>query len=268
MIRIAFLAAAALVLFMAPPSFATNSSLLAANTATLSFHQHPGALLPLDATFRDETGAAQPLADYFRRGPVVLVLDYLHCRTLCGFVLQDLAQSLASVPQIGGRDYQIVAISIDPRDGPADSAAARAQYLTRFPAAGAAGWHFLTGTTPEIARVAGAEGFPFRYDAAVDQYAHPAGIVVAAPNGKIARYLLGVDYRPLDLKLALTEASDDEIAAPANALLLLCYCYDPGTGRYAFAIANAMRAAGIVTVLSLAAMIVLLARRHRRSFGR
>lgn len=264
MIR-AVLAVAILILGAAAPGLAATSTLTAAQTALLSFEQHPGGQLPFDARFRDEAGTPVALGSFFGRVPVVLVLEYLHCRTLCGFVLQNLAEGLSHVPETGDHDYAVVAISIDPRDGPAEAAAARRKYLARFPGPDVAGWHFLTGGAPEIARVAASAGFPFRYDAAVDQFAHPAGIVVATPEGRIARYLLGIDYRPLDLKLALTEASDNRIAAPSNALLLLCYCYDPGTGRYSFAISRAMIGAGTVTVLSLAAMVTMLARRHRRN---
>jgi len=255
----AALACVALLLLGARPALAV-SSLVPADTAALQFQQHPGAPLPLDATFRDENGQRRPLGGYFGRGPVIVVLDYLHCRTLCGFVLQDLAQGLAALP--GG--YQVAAISIDPRDGPAEARAARQQYLARFPGGAAEGWHFLTGTAPEIARVAGAAGFPFRRDDSDDQYAHPAGIVVATPEGKVSRYLLGIDYRPLDLRLALAEASGDVIAAPASALLLLCYHYDPGKGRYGFAIAGAMRGAALATVLAIAAMMAVFAFRQRR----
>jgi protein SCO1/2 len=261
-VRSVALFAAALTVLLARQSLA-YSSLAPADIAALEFRQHPGAALPLDAAFRDEDGATVRLGALFGRRPVVVILEYLHCATLCGFVLQDAARGLAAVPLVAGRDYEVAAISIDPRDGPADAQAARAQYLARFPGAGP-GWHFLTGAAPEIARVADAVGFPFRHDDADGQYAHPAGITIATPEGKVARYLLGVDYRPLDLKLALTAASKGAIAAPASALLLLCFHYDPGTGRYSLAIADVLRGAALLTVAGIGAMMALLAYRHRR----
>ena len=222
----------------------------------LAFHQHLGAPLPLDTPLRDEDGRVVRLGTFFSQRPVVLVLDYLHCKTLCGFVLSDLVQSLDRVPLSAGQDFEVLAISIDPHDGPAESRAARTQYLAR--AAHPGGWHFLTGNEADIRRIAAAVGFPYLYDAEADQYAHPAGVTIAAPNGTIARYILGVDYAPLDLRLALTEAAQGAISTPATALLLLCYCYDPATGRYSAQINMAMRVLGSATVLAIAGMIAHL----------
>jgi protein SCO1/2 len=223
----------------------------------LAFHQHLGAPLPLDTPLRDEDGRNVTLGTFFGHDrPVVLVLDYLHCKTLCGFVLSDLVRSLDHVPLAAGKDFDVLAISIDPHDGPADSRAARARYLARTAHPG--GWHFLTGNDADIHRIAAAVGFPYLYDADADQYAHPAGITVAAPTGTVARYILGVDYAPLDLRLALTEAAHGAISTPATALLLLCYCYDPATGRYSAQINTAMRILGGATVIGIAGMIARL----------
>jgi protein SCO1/2 len=222
----------------------------------LVFHQHLGASLPLDTPLRDEDGRTVALGTFFGTRPVVLVLDYLHCKTLCGFVLSDLVQSLERVPLAAGKDFEVLAISIDPHDTPADSRAARTQYLAHT--AHPAGWHFLTGDDADIHRLGAAIGFPYLYDADADQYAHPAGITIAAPNGSIARYILGVDYAPLDLRLALTEAAQGAISTPATALLLLCYCYDPATGRYSAQINTAMRILAGASALGIAGMIMRL----------
>jgi protein SCO1 len=249
-----------LLSFAATAAAAAASTLPADMVKDLSFHQHPGARLPLEATFRDEGGELVRLGDFFRGKPVVLVLEYLRCRTLCGFVLQDLAKALAQSSLAGGRDYQVVAVSIDPRDGAAEARAARTTYVARFGKADASGWHFLTGADRAIADLADTAGFPFRYDSAIDQYAHPAGLVIAAPDGTIARYILGLDYRPLDLRLALAEAAGGTIASPASELLLLCYCYDPGTGRYSLAINNITRILCGATVLGVGILVVRLVR--------
>ena len=254
---------AALILVSTSVAAAGYSTLSADAVKDLSFRQHPGARLPLDAAFRDESGALVRLGDFFRGKPVLLVLEYLHCKTLCGFVLQDMGRALAQSSLAVARDYQVVAISIDPRDGPEEARTAKARYVDRFGNAGEAGWHFLTGTERPIAEVADAVGFPYRYDNGIDQYAHPAGLIVAAPDGTIARYLLGLDYRPLDLRLALTEAAAGTIASPASELLLLCYCYDPGTGRYSLAINNITRVLCGATVLGVGILVVRLARGAR-----
>jgi len=241
---------------------ALHSSLLPADTRDLGFRQHMGAALPEEVTLRDGTGRWVRLSDFFRGEPVVLVLDYLRCRNLCGVVLEHTAKALALTPLTAGRDYQVVAISIDPRDGPAESREARMKYLAGLPAASAAGWHFLTGPEASVRAVADAVGFHYRYDPAIDQFAHPAGIMIVTPRGTIARYLLGVGFRPLDLRLGLTEAARGRISSPVADLLLLCYCYDPGTGRYSFAIRNTTRALCAATVLGLAFMVFRLSRRR------
>jgi protein SCO1/2 len=248
----------------ASPSFA-QSPFTQDQLAALSFRQHPGARLPRDAALLDEEGRPVRLGDFFSGKPVILVLDYLRCRTLCGFVLGGLAQSLARVPLESGRDFSVVTLSIDPRDTPADARTARTQYLARYGRPGAAGWHFLTGDAGTVRRIADTVGFPYRLDAAAAQYAHPAGFTVAAPDATIARYILGFDYAPLDLRLALTEAGRGRISSPVTNLLLLCYCYDPASGRYDIAVGNAMRIAGGLTVLALIGMVVLLARRGGRA---
>lgn len=238
------------------PAAAQQSSFTTRQLADLSFHQHPGATLPLDTTLTDEVGRAVTLGSFFADRPVVVVLDYLHCKTLCGFVLDDLVRAAAQVPLTPGRDYEVLAISIDPHDTPAESREARAQYLARTAHPG--GWHFLTGSEASVRRIADTVGFPYLYDAGADQYAHPAGITIASPDGRIARYLLGVDYPPLDLRLALTEAAHGTISSPATALLLLCYCYDPATGRYSAQINTGLRILCGATVLGLGFMILRL----------
>lgn len=237
-----------------------HASLLPTETRDLGFRQHMGAALPLEVPLRDGTGRIVHLRDFFRAAPVVLVLDYLRCRNLCGVVLEHTAKVLALTPLTAGRDYQVVAISIDPRDGPTESREAGAKYLTGLPATRAAAWHFLTGPEASVRAVAASVGFRYRYDPAVDQFAHPAGIMIVTPRGTVARYLLGVGFRPLDLRLGLTEAAHGRISSPVADLLLLCYCYDPGTGRYSFAIRNTTRALCAATVLGLAFMIFRLCR--------
>jgi len=237
------------------------SSIAAPALQALGFHQHPGAQLPLATSFRDSTARAVRLGDFFGRRPVVLVMEYLRCRTLCGVVLEDTASALRRTSLQAGRDYQVVAISIDPRDGPADARAARQRYLGGMAARPAAAWHFLTGSPQAIQRVAAAVGFAYRYDAATDQYAHAAGISIATPQGRLSRYLLGVGYRPLDLRLAIAEADREQVASPVADLLLLCYCYDPGTGRYSLAIGNITRALCLATALGIALLVLRLRRR-------
>ena len=238
------------------------SSLQPQLTRQLRFQQHPGAPLPLGTHFRDAGGQLVRLADFFKEKPVVIVLEYMRCRNLCGVVIRDTVHALASVPLTAGRDYEVVAISIDPRDTPQDAVRTRREY---FPQSSqpVPGWHFLTGDRSNIEAVAQTVGFPFRYDPQIDQYAHPAGVTIATPAGKIARYVLGVGYRPLDIRLALSEAARGTISSAVTDLLLLCYCYDPGTGRYSFVINNIIRVLCIGIALGLGMLVLRLARGNR-----
>ena len=179
----------------------TSNALAGEDFSEFAFRPHPGAHLPLASEFVDEQGSAVPLGRFFAGKPVVLVLDYLRCKTLCGLTLENLAAGLGALPLDAGRDFQVVVISIDPRDKPTDVAAAKAKYLAIYHhPAGDDGWHFLTGPQPVVQHVADIVGFPYRYEPALDQYIHPAGFVVAAPDGSISRYLLGVNAQPSELR--------------------------------------------------------------------
>jgi len=259
------LLAAALVLAAlaaAPPP--ARAALTQAQLGDLAFRQHPGAGLPLDAALTDEQGRAVRLGDFFAAGrPVILMLDYLHCKTLCGFVLGGLADALAQLPLVAGKDYAVVAVSIDPRETVTDARAARARYLART-GEEAAGWRFLVGEETAVRRIADAVGFPYRYDPELDQYAHPAGFVVASPDGAIQRYILGVGYEPGDLRSVIAAATQGRVATTLNRLLLLCYGHDPQQGRYTPEIELAAILANLAGMLGLVAVI---ARIHRRRNG-
>jgi protein SCO1 len=233
--------------------------------ADLGFAQSPGAQVPLAVALRDEQGRPVRLADYVHGVPVVLVLEYLHCPNLCGLVLGNLAaalQGLRADSLRAGRDFEVVAVSIDPRETSADARAAHNKYAPPF--GDTTRWHFLTGDAAAIRTVADAVGFRYRYDELIGQYAHPAGVTILEPSGRVSRYILGLDYRPLDFRLGLTEASAGEVSAPASQLLLLCYCYDPQTGRYSLAVQRLLQGAGLLTVIVLAVPLLRALRREQR----
>jgi protein SCO1 len=165
-----------------------------------------------------------------------------------------------------GRDFDVVTISFDARETPALAEAKKATYLQRYKRPGAdKAWHFLTGTQSSIDRAARGAGFRFVWDEPTKQFAHPTGILVLTPEGRIARYLFGIDYGPRDLRLALVDASQGKVGSAVDAFLLYCYHYDPMTGRYGLAIMRAIRAAGVATVVSLGLFITIMVRRERRS---
>ncbi len=244
------------------------SSALPAPLREIGFDQRLDQPLPPDVTFADEDGRPVTLGSYFGKRPIVLVFVYYECPLLCTQVLNALTTSLDVMSLEPGRDFDIVTISFDPRETPALAAAKKASYLQKYRRPGAAAaWHFLTGTEASIGRATKAAGFRYVWDDSLKQFAHPTGIMVVTPEGKMARYLFGIEYGPRDLRLAIVDASAGKVGTPADSFLLYCYHYDPMTGRYGLAILRAMRIAGAATVLSLALLVGVLIRRERRSPG-
>jgi protein SCO1/2 len=218
----------------------------------VGFDQRLGAALPVDAVFTDESGTSVRLSRYFAREPVILVLGYYHCPNLCSTVMTSLLDSLNRVTLDAGRDFQVVAVSIDPSETPVIAASKKAAYLATYARPGAAGgWHFLVGDEDSISRLASSVGFRYRYDPSLKQYAHATGFVVATPMAEIARYFFGVDFPARDLRLALVESSSGRIGSLADYVLLLCCSYDPKTGRYSVVIVKTLQLACFATLLAL-----------------
>jgi len=234
----------------------------------VGFDQRLGEALPLDAVLRDEAGREVRLGDYFGRRPVVLSLVYYECPMLCTLTLNGLVSALSVLSFQPGREFEIVTVSFDPKDTPDSAAARKRSYLARYGRPGAAqGWHFLTGSPESVERITRALGFRYAWDAQTSQFAHPAGIVVATPEGLLARYLYGIEYAPRDLQLAVTEASAGKVGGPVEQVLLFCYEYDPASGGYGLAIMRLVRVAGALTVAALAGYVTLMLRRERAAAG-
>jgi protein SCO1/2 len=195
----------------------------------------------------------------------VLALVYYECPMLCTEVLNGLLQTMKEMPFTAGREFDVVAVSIDPGETPALAAEKKGQYLSRYGRDVAPdAWHFLTGRDEEIKRVADAVGYKYVYDPVTEQYAHPSGIVVLTPTGKISHYFFGVQYDAKDVRLGLVEASAGRIGSPVDKLLLYCYHYDPLSGKYNVAVMNLVRVFGVGTVILIALGVVFLLRRERR----
>ncbi len=222
---------------------------------------HLGASLPRGLTFRDEDGATVPLARYFDgRRPVVLSLVYYGCPMLCSQVTNALEHTLRALPFDVGDQFPVLTVSFDPRDGPEAARAKKADALAAYGREAAGVWHFLTGDAPSIRALTDAVGFRFAWDAAGKQFAHVAAIVVLTPDGRIARYLSGIEYPPRDVRLALVEASAGRIGTTVDRLLLFCYHYDATTGRYTAVIERVVQAGGALTVVALAVLMATLRR--------
>jgi len=232
----------------------------------VGFDQNLGQRVPLDLVFQDESGRDVELREFFGAKPVVLSFVYYQCPMLCNQVMNGMLGSFRQISFNVGEQFEVVTVSFDPTETPALAAAKKQTYVSGYNRAnGAAGWHFLTGDDANIKRLADAIGFRYTWDEQTKQFAHASGIMIATPEGKLARYFYGIDYPPKDLRLSLVEASANKIATPVDALMLYCYHYDPSTGKYGVAIMNVMRIAGVVTIISIVGLLLLLRKISRRN---
>jgi protein SCO1/2 len=230
----------------------------------VGWDQRLGEPVPLDLTFRDEAGNTVRFGDYLGQKPLILTLNYYECPMLCPLVLDGLLRALRALPFTIGDQFNVVTVSIDPGEAPALAAAKKAHYGRGYGRDGAAaGWHFLTGEETSIRQLTQAVGFRYAYDAAKDQYAHAAGIVVLTPQGRVARYFYGIEFSPRDVRLALIEAAAGTIGSPIDQFLLYCYQYDAATGGYTLAVRRVLRLAGLGTVLGLGGFMLVMFRRER-----
>jgi len=226
---------------------------------TVKIEQRLGKPLPLDTPFRDETGKAIKLGDYFGKKPVILSLVYYQCQILCAEDLNGLVGALEMVHLTPGKDFQIVIVSIDPAETPALAAAKKAEYVKRYGRADtASGWHFLTGAQPAIQALAQAVGFGYvrlpQPAGKPQMFAHASSIEVVTPEGRMAQYYMGVEYSPRDVQLGLVEASH-------NTILTYCYRYDPKLNRHSLVVARIVQMGGLLTFLGLGSFMVVNFRR-------
>ncbi len=230
----------------------------------VGFDQRLDQAVPGDIALRDETGRAVKLSDYYGRKPVVLALVYYECPMLCTMTLNGLVSAMNAISFDAGQEFEVVTVSFEPRETPELAAAKKATYLKRYARPGAAaGWHFLTGEPAEITRLTQAVGFRYAWDEERRQYAHPSGIVVLTPQGRIARYLFGIEYSPKDLRFALVESSAGRVGGLVDQAVLYCYQYDPMTGRYGTAVMRILRAGSLLTLGALGTFIFVMWRRER-----
>jgi protein SCO1/2 len=234
----------------------------------VGFDQKIGARVPLDLPFRDEEGRTVKLGDLFHGRPVVLALAYYECPMLCTLVLNGTVSGLKPLALSAGKDFDVIAVSFNPRETPMLAKAKRVNYLDRYGKPGTEdGWHFLTGDPGSIEKLTSAVGFRYVWDAQAKQYAHPSGIVLLTPDAQVSRYLFGVDYEPKDLKLGLVESSQGKLGTLTDQVMLYCFHYDPATGRYSAAVMNLVRAGGVLT-LALLALFLTFAWRRDAARGR
>jgi protein SCO1/2 len=232
------------------------------DASSLSFRERPGATLPLDALFRDADAREVRIGELSHGLPLIVVLGYFKCSRLCGVVRASLFKALAGSGLRSGRDYALAAFSIDPQETSTDARAAMAQDMSTFTIA--ANMRYLTGTQREIRAIADAVGFRARPDPATRQFAHPAGIVFITPDGIVSSYLLGVGYAASAVRLGVRRAAARSVvAAAASPILLICFHFDPLTGRYSLEILKLLRLGAILTMATIGGVLYLLFRRER-----
>jgi protein SCO1/2 len=228
-----------------------------------AYWERPGTELPGQILFRDSDDRPASLGDLSKERPLILVPAYFHCPNLCGVVRASLLGALQRTELQAGRDYILAVLSIDPHETSADAREAKMADLAAFGTAGAERyWHYLTGSSENIKAVTDVIGFRHRFDPESKEFVHPAGVVLIG-SGIVSNYLLGVGYTPTDLRSAVHQAGSGRIAAAASSLLLICFHFDPTTGRYSLEILKLFRLAALATVLTLAVMLFLLFRRER-----
>ena len=237
----------------------------------VGIEEHLDAKIPMNLEFRDEYGAVVTLGDYFDgEKPVILTLNYYKCPMLCGLQLNGLLDGLMELDWTPGQEFEMVTVSINPLETPALATEKKQNYMKRYERPSAAkGWHFLTGREPEIRQLASTLGFGYTFDRKTGEYAHAAAIFVSTPDGRVARYLYGIEYPPRRLRLALLEASAGEIGTTIDQFILYCFHYDPSSRRYSPVAMNIMRLGGGATALilglSLGGYWLREARRRKKS---
>ena len=217
-----------------------------------------------DTAFTDSSGQPMKIADLLGSKPLIVVPAYYRCPNLCSLTLEGLAESLQPLALKAGNDFEVALVSIDPNETPTEAATKQSQLRQSYPQAVVDNWHFLTGSQSAINRLTGELGFRYAYDAERNQYAHAAGMVILTAEGRIARYYYGVRFPAQGLRFGLVEAGRGNIGSVIDQVLLLCYDYDPVTGRYTLVIMKTLRLAGLVTVIALGGFLLVMVWRERR----
>ncbi len=226
----------------------------------IDIKEHLGDSIPMDIEFTNSEGQRVKIKQYFdRQKPVVLVLAYYTCPMLCTLVLNGVAQVSSKAEIDFGKQYRIVTVSIDPTETPELAASKKEAYLNMIQRSKTdSSWAFLTGKEEQIKRLADAIGFKYHYVEDREEYAHPAVITLLTGNGKISRYLYGIEYNPRDYKLGLLEASEGKVGSSLDKLLLYCYHYDPNSEGYVVFAGNVMKLGGVVTLIALGLFLLIL----------
>ncbi len=255
-----------MLLLAATPAFADDGPRPEELLATARFEQRLDQQIPLDLQFNDETGKSVALSSYFTGKPVVLAMMYYNCPNICNIAVEDLIENMRDVGYTMGTDYDVVTVSIDPRETPVMAAEKKAEYVKHYNRVGAHdGWHALTGDDVMIKRLARSIGFTYAWDPELKQYAHPSGLLVVTPQGKISQYLYALVYSTTDLRLGLVHASENQIGTLVDKILLRCYHFNPLTGQYTPAVMTIVRVISLIVLAVLGGFLVRTLYKERHS---
>jgi protein SCO1/2 len=226
--------------------------------------------LPLDAVFTDDHGEQVKLGKYFTgHRPVILALVYYECPMLCTQVLNGLVRATRVLSMTPGKDFDVVVVSFDAREGTKEASEKKASYVRAYGHPETAdAWHFLTGSLASIKRITQAVGFTYIWDSHTAQFAHASAIYVATPEGRLSKYFMGIEYSPKDLRLGLVDASHGAIGTMVDHVLLFCYHFDPESAKYTPFALGLLRVAGAATALALGGYVVISIRRDSRKKGK
>ncbi len=255
---------------------------------SIGIEEQFGAQVDLNLQFINEEGRVVALREVVNgRKPILLLPVYYRCPNLCNFFLNGMTDVLRKFPWTPGNEFQILTVSMDPREDGNLAGAKRESYLKSYRSAkddvkanpreaASQGWHFWVegslaqetnreGIPPNyvgnVKKLLDQVGFRYRYSQEEKQFAHTAAAVVLTPEGRVSRYLYGIQFEPKDLKLALVEASGNRIGTFVDHLLLFCFHYDPKTRKYSLYATNLMRLTGLLTMLMIAGTLLYLWRR-------
>lgn len=250
------------------PSMGTVAQQVPSYLKHAGIEQHLNHPLPLSTVFTDEQGNAAPLGHWIGKAPVILVMVYYKCRSLCPEVLHGLAASLKDTHLVPGKDYDVLTVSIDPSDLPSDAVTEKARFVHDVGLPGIdPATHFLTGSQASIQAISDATGFRFVRipgpDGRMDQFAHPTVLMFATPEGRLSKYIAGADYQPRDVRLAILDASHRRISNPEDLILLYCCSYNPVSGKYSVAVLRVLSIAAVFTMIAVIGMIWLLTRKPK-----
>lgn len=219
----------------------------------VGFENRIGSAIPLETRFGDATGKQFPLSRYFGNGkPVVLAFHYTNCPMLCHLQLEGLVDGLREIEMTVGKQFDVVAISIDHNESPETTAKTRQRHIASYGRSqSSSGWHFLTGSQQAISSVTDAVGFQFNLLPDGDEFAHPAGIILCTSNGLVSRYLFGVRYEQKDLQMAVLEAGKGQFSSAFDQLMMFCFHYDETAGKYSLRVMRLTQIVCVVTLLIL-----------------